>query len=172
MKPEDMRILVVDDVTAMRKIIRSALRAGGYTDIVEAVNGTEAMGKLEGVHLVLTDIYMPGMGGFSFVRALRANPEHRHLQIIAVTAENRIAMIERMLRTGVNDYIVKPFTAVNLLSKVNGVRDRLKFNLPHQLKNEDVRNNAESEDETVAETSEGDGESNDAPSHPEAAKPE
>ncbi|MCB2211951.1 response regulator [bacterium] len=120
-----MRILVVDDVGAMRKIIRHALEKAGYTDIVEAANGTEAMTRLKAVNLILTDIYMPGMGGFSLVRGIRQISSMDKVPIIAVTAENRTALIQRLLRYGVNDYIVKPFINEALIEKVKAFEDEM-----------------------------------------------
>ncbi len=120
-----MRILVVDDVGAMRKIVRHALENAGYTDIVEAANGTEAMTRLKAVDLILTDIYMPGMGGFSLVRGIRQIPSMDNVPIIAVTAENRTAVIQRLLRYGVNDYIVKPFINDALIEKVKAFEDKM-----------------------------------------------
>ena len=99
-----------------------------------ASNGTEAMTRLQGVDIVLTDIYMPGMGGFSLVKGIRQIPSMANVPIIAVTAENRTAIIQRLLRYGINDYIVKPFINQALVDKVKAFEDEMNEEVPEPSK--------------------------------------
>jgi two-component system, chemotaxis family, chemotaxis protein CheY len=114
-----MKIMVVDDSSIMRRIINTNLRAAGFTDIIEATNGAEAIQSLAGVNLVLTDWNMPVMNGLSLVKEIRKQPEHSGLPIIMVTTEGAKTEVMEALRQGVNNYIVKPFTPETLIEKVN-----------------------------------------------------
>jgi DNA-binding response OmpR family regulator len=113
-----MRILIVEDVTAMRKAIHRILEAEGYDDVVEASGGVEAIGMLGGVELILTDLNMPGMNGISFIKAVRDSKEYATVPIMVVTAVNSREQLARTSNLGVKDYILKPFDVDHLLERV------------------------------------------------------
>ncbi len=118
-----MKILVVDDSTTMRRIIANSLKAAGYEDIDEAGDGLEALKKLDGVDLVLTDWNMPGMDGITLVKSIREDPGRQGLPIIMVTSEGAKDEVMEALKVGVNDYVVKPFTKDVLAAKVKALVD-------------------------------------------------
>ncbi|MBS1261723.1 MAG: Chemotaxis protein CheY [Calditrichaeota bacterium] len=120
-----MRILIVEDMEDVREVIRRGLEESGYDDVVEASSGTEALSRMDGVQLILTDLYMPGMGGHSFVKAIRDDPRYRNIPIIAVTGESQLSMVAELLRSGVNDYVVKPFSLPDLIAKVHQYKPTL-----------------------------------------------
>ncbi len=116
-----MKILTVDDSSTMRRIIKNTLTRLGYDDIVEAEHGVDALAKMAGVGLVLTDWNMPEMDGLTFVKALRSNPQYRDVPIIMVTTEAAKKEILEAIKAGVTDYIVKPFTPETLKEKIEKV---------------------------------------------------
>ncbi len=113
-----MKILVVDDSAIMRRLIAKQLNAHGYDDIVEAGDGAEAISKLEGIDLILTDWNMPVMNGLEFVKAVRAIPAMGNVPIMMITTEGARDEVIEALKSGVNEYLVKPFTSPDLLDKV------------------------------------------------------
>ncbi len=119
-----MRILIIDDSITMRRIIRKALEAGGFDDIIEAGNGAEALKQLNGVGLVLTDWNMPVMDGLTFVHEMRNESRYDDIPIIMVTTEGAETEVIKALRQGVNDYIVKPFTPTTIQKKVKELLER------------------------------------------------
>jgi len=116
-----VKILTVDDSSTMRRIIKNTLTRLGYDDIVEAEHGVDALAKMAGVGLVLTDWNMPEMDGLTFVKALRSNPQYRDVPIIMVTTEAAKKEILEAIKAGVTDYIVKPFTPETLKEKIEKV---------------------------------------------------
>ncbi|MCB2210809.1 response regulator [bacterium] len=116
-----MKILVVDDSATMRRIIINHLKQAGYSDIVEASNGVEALSRMSGIELVLTDWNMPVMDGLSLVKEIRHNPNFSSVPIIMITTEGAKEEVLEALRNGVNDYIVKPFTKQIILEKIEAV---------------------------------------------------
>ena len=110
-----MKVLVVDDSAVMRKIVIKALGEGGHSDVVEAANGQEALAKSKGVDVVFTDWNMPVMDGLTFVKELRKTS---HVPIIMVTTEGGQKEVLEAMKSGVNDYIVKPFKPNVLLAKI------------------------------------------------------
>ncbi len=116
-----MKILTVDDSSTMRRIIKNTLSRLGYTDVVEAEHGIDALARMAGVELVLTDWNMPEMDGLTFVKALRANPTYADLPIIMVTTEAAKKEILEAIKAGVTDYVVKPFTPETLKEKIQKV---------------------------------------------------
>ncbi len=116
-----MKILTVDDSSTMRRIIKNTLNRLGYTDVVEAEHGVDALAKMAGVELVLTDWNMPEMDGLTFVKALRSNPQYKDIPIIMVTTEAAKKEILEAIKAGVTDYIVKPFTPDTLKEKIERV---------------------------------------------------
>jgi len=116
-----VKILTVDDSSTMRRIIKNTLNRLGYTDVVEAEHGVDALAKMAGVELVLTDWNMPEMDGLTFVKALRSNPQYKDIPIIMVTTEAAKKEILEAIKAGVTDYIVKPFTPDTLKEKIERV---------------------------------------------------
>lgn len=122
-----LKYLVVDDFATMRKVMRSSLRALGVEDMDEAEDGQQALGILKkgGFGFVVSDWNMPNMQGIDLLRAIRADPELRHIPVLMVTAENKRENILEAAQAGVNGYIVKPFTADTLREKLEAIFARL-----------------------------------------------
>lgn len=116
-----MKILTVDDSSTMRRIIKNTLSRIGYEDVVEANDGVDGLSKMTGIELVLTDWNMPEMDGLTFVKTLRANPQYNKIPIIMVTTEAAKKEILEAIKSGVTDYIVKPFTPETLKEKIEKV---------------------------------------------------
>ncbi len=114
-----MKILVVDDSSTMRRIIKNTLTRIGYEDIVEAEHGVDALAKLDGVQLILTDWNMPVMDGLTFVNSVRSNDQYKSVPIIMVTTEAAKEEIVVAIKAGVNDYIIKPFNQTTLQEKIS-----------------------------------------------------
>ncbi|BAI81805.1 two-component system, chemotaxis family, response regulator CheY (plasmid) [Deferribacter desulfuricans SSM1] len=113
-------ILTVDDSSTMRRIIKNILNKLGFTNILEASNGAEALNilKEKQLDLIITDWNMPEMDGLSFVQAVRSNKKYNVIPILMVTTEAAKEDILIALKNGVNNYIVKPFTPETLKEKV------------------------------------------------------
>ncbi|MBL4622442.1 MAG: chemotaxis response regulator CheY [Immundisolibacteraceae bacterium] len=124
---KNMRILVVDDFSTMRRIIRNLLAEIGLENVEEADDGETALPKLQGgrYDFVVTDWNMPGMTGIDLVRKLRADPDLGKTPILMVTAEAKRDQIVAAAEAGVNGYIVKPFTAKTLKEKVDRIFQRI-----------------------------------------------
>ena len=122
-----MKILVVDDFSTMRRIIRNLLRDLGFNNAEEADDGATALPMLKTgkFDFLVTDWNMPIMEGIDLVRAIRADPDLRELPILMVTAEARREQIVAAAEAGVNGYIVKPFTAQTLEQKISKIFERL-----------------------------------------------
>ena len=119
-----MRLLVVDDSSTMRRIIKNTLERLGHTDVVEAEHGVEAWEKLsvdESIKVVITDWNMPEMNGLDSVKKIRAEKKYDDMPIIMVTTEGGKAEVITALKAGVNNYIVKPFTPQVLKEKLEDV---------------------------------------------------
>ncbi|MDY6909657.1 MAG: chemotaxis response regulator CheY [Thermodesulfobacteriota bacterium] len=118
-----MTVLIVDDFATMRRIIRNILRELDFKDIVEAENGTAAVRILESqkVDLVISDWNMPKMTGLELLKWVRANEKARDLPFLMVTAEAQKENIVEAIKAGVNNYIVKPFTAAVLSEKLEKI---------------------------------------------------
>lgn len=125
--PADTKFLVVDDMATMRRIIRSLLEQLGYKNIDEAEDGAEALKKLksEKYDFVITDWNMPNMTGLELVQNIRQDPELKHLPVLMVTAEAKKENVIMAIKAGVNNYIVKPFTAGTLKEKMEKVWDAI-----------------------------------------------
>jgi len=115
-----MKVLVVDDMSTMRRIIKNVLRQIGYTSVEEAPDGQEALKKLKGggFGLVVTDWNMPVMTGLELLKAIRADAELKILPVLMVTAEAQNENIIEAVQAGVSNYVVKPFTADGLQEKL------------------------------------------------------
>ncbi|WP_082306620.1 chemotaxis response regulator CheY [Mizugakiibacter sediminis] len=123
----NMKILVVDDFSTMRRIIKNLLQELGFSNIQEADDGATALPMLKagGFDFVVTDWNMPGMTGIALLKAIRAEPSLKALPVLMVTAENTREQIIEAAQNGVNGYIVKPFTAVTLKEKLEKIFERL-----------------------------------------------
>lgn len=119
----DLKILAVDDSPTMRRIIINTLKRAGYSDVIEANDGKDALAKLkvETINFVITDWNMPEMDGLTFVNTLRGMPEYKELPILMVTTRSVKDDIMEALKAGVNNYIVKPFTPDTLKEKIQEV---------------------------------------------------
>ena len=124
---KNMNILVVDDFSTMRRIVKNLLSEIGFNNISEADDGKTALPILErgGIDFLVTDWNMPGMPGIDLLKAVRANPELASLPVLMVTAEAKREQIMEAAQAGVNGYVVKPFTADTLKEKVDKVFERL-----------------------------------------------
>jgi two-component system chemotaxis response regulator CheY len=118
-----MKVLVVDDYSTMRRIIRNLLTQIGYTEIDEASDGNDALQKLRAVHygLVISDWNMEPMTGFDLLKQVRADDKLKTTPFIMVTAESKTENVVAAKQAGVDNYIVKPFNAATLQSKINAV---------------------------------------------------
>lgn len=123
----DLRFLVVDDFSTMRRIIRNLLKESGYADAEEAEDGAVALQRLRNskFDFVISDINMPNMNGFALLAAVRADPNLKHLPFLLVTAEARKEDIVLAAQQGASGYIVKPFTKATLEDKVNNICVRM-----------------------------------------------
>ncbi|HEV7778743.1 MAG TPA: chemotaxis response regulator CheY [Luteibacter sp.] len=126
---KNMKILVVDDFSTMRRIVRNLLVELGFTNtlIQEAEDGNAALALLRSapIDLVVTDWNMPNMTGIELLRAIRADAALKAMPVLMVTAENNRDQIIAAAQSGVNGYIVKPFTAVTLREKLDKIFERL-----------------------------------------------
>jgi len=124
---KNMNILVVDDFSTMRRIVKNLLAEIGFNNIVEADDGKTALPILEGggIDFLVTDWNMPGMPGIDLLKAVRADPKLSSLPVLMVTAEAKREQIMEAAQAGVNGYVVKPFTADTLKEKVDKVFERL-----------------------------------------------
>lgn len=124
---KDMKILVVDDFSTMRRIIKNLLRDLGFTNTMEADDGTSALPMLQNgdYDFLVTDWNMPGMPGIDLLKAIREDAKLSTLPILMVTAESKREQIIEAAQAGVNGYIVKPFTAQTLKEKIEKIFERL-----------------------------------------------
>jgi two-component system chemotaxis response regulator CheY len=125
--PTDLKFLIVDDFSTMRRIIRGLLKEMGCTDVDEAEDGAVAltMLKAQKYGFVVTDINMPNMNGFDLLKAVKADASLKHLPVLMVTAEARKEDIVIAAQTGAAGYIVKPFTKVTLEEKVQKIMQKI-----------------------------------------------
>lgn len=124
---KNMKILIVDDFSTMRRIIKSLMRDLGYANTHEADDGLTALPMLKGggYDFLVTDWNMPGMQGIDLLKAVRSDPQLVSLPVLLVTAEARREQIVDAAEAGVNGYIVKPFTAQTLKEKIDKIFERL-----------------------------------------------
>lgn len=119
----NMRVLVVDDFSTMRRIIKNILRQIGFTNIVEADDGTtawEALNK-DKIDFIISDWNMPQMTGIELLRKVRASEEFMDLPFLMVTAEAQQENILEAVQAKVSNYIVKPFTAEVMKQKIDKI---------------------------------------------------
>jgi two-component system chemotaxis response regulator CheY len=123
----NIKILVVDDFSTMRRIVKNLLQELGYSNIQEADDGNTALPMLKAAKFdfVVTDWNMPGMTGIDLLKAIRADPALKTMPVLMVTAENSREQIIEAAQSGVNGYIVKPFTGATLKEKIDRIFERL-----------------------------------------------
>jgi two-component system chemotaxis response regulator CheY len=115
-----MKFLVVDDSVTMRRIMINALQRIGYTDVVEADDGAQALAHFDAsIGFIITDWNMPVMNGLEFARAVRAHPAGQSVPILMVTTRGAREDIVTAVEAGVNNYILKPFTPSVLKEKID-----------------------------------------------------
>lgn len=124
---KDMKILIVDDFSTMRRIIKNLLRDLGYTNTLEADDGLTALPMLQNGNFdfLVTDWNMPGMQGIDLLKAVRSDENLAGLPVMMVTAESKRDQIVEAAQAGVNGYIVKPFTATTLKEKIDKIFERI-----------------------------------------------
>ena len=122
-----MVILVVDDSSTMRRIIKNTLRQAGYTNVIEAIHGKDGIAKLnaEKIDFILTDWNMPEMNGLEFVKAVKADSSFKDIPILMITTRSVKEDIIMAMKAGVSSYIVKPFTAPVIKDKIEQILSNL-----------------------------------------------
>ena len=122
-----MKILVVDDFSTMRRIVKNILKQLGYENIEEAEDGAQGFSKLKGggFHFVVSDWNMPNMDGLEMLTKIRSDPELKDLPVLMVTAEAEKDKVITAIKAGVNNYVVKPFTAEILKEKMDKIFEKL-----------------------------------------------
>ena len=118
-----MKVLVVDDFATMRKIVRNILKQIGFEDITEAEDGNAALRVLknEKIGLVVTDWNMPNMSGLELLQEIRRDGQTQNTPVLMVTAEGLKENVMEAVKAGVNNYVVKPFTAEVLQEKIESI---------------------------------------------------
>ncbi len=124
---KNMKILIVDDFSTMRRIVKNLLRDLGFTNTQEADDGQTALPMLQSgdFDFLVTDWNMPGMQGIDLLKNVRADPNLKDLPVLMVTAEAKREQIVEAAQAGVNGYIVKPFTAGTLKEKIDKIFERI-----------------------------------------------
>jgi len=116
-------IMTVDDSASVRQMVSFTLKRAGY-DVIEAVDGTDALSKLKSgprVRLIFADLNMPNMDGIEMIREVRADPGYKFVPIIMLTTESQIARKQEGRTAGATGWIVKPFRPQQLLSVIKKV---------------------------------------------------
>lgn len=127
MPDKNMKFLIVDDFSTMRRIIRNLLKELEFTNADEAEDGVVALNKLHSSQFdfVVSDWNMPNMTGIELLRAIRADATLKHLPVLMVTAEAKKENIIEAAQAGASGYIVKPFTAAVLEEKLNKIFEKM-----------------------------------------------
>ncbi len=125
--PADLKFLIVDDFSTMRRIVRGLLKELGYNNAEEAEDGVAALNLLKSAKFdfVVSDINMPNMNGFDLLKAVKADPSLKHIPVLMVTAEARKEDILLAAQSGAAGYVVKPFTKATLEEKVLKIMQKL-----------------------------------------------
>jgi two-component system chemotaxis response regulator CheY len=123
----ELKFLVVDDFSTMRRIVRNLLKESGFTEADEAEDGVVALHKLRNgsFDFVVSDINMPNKNGFELLKEMKADEKLKHIPVLMVTAEARKEDIVLAAQSGAAGYIVKPFTKATLEDKVNLILTKL-----------------------------------------------
>jgi two-component system chemotaxis response regulator CheY len=121
-----MKILIVDDFSTMRRIVKNLLRQLGYENIEEAEDGAQAYSKLKSGNygFVISDWNMPNMDGLELLKKIRSDPELKDLPVLMVTAEAEKEKVIAAIQAGVSNYIVKPFTGEVLKEKMDKILEK------------------------------------------------
>jgi two-component system chemotaxis response regulator CheY len=125
--PTDLKFLIVDDFSTMRRIVRGLLKEMGCNNADEAEDGAAALSLMQSIKydFVVSDINMPNMNGFDLLKAIKADENLRHIPVLMVTAEARKEDIVLAAQSGAAGYIVKPFTKATLEEKVQKILQKL-----------------------------------------------
>ena len=120
---KNLKFLVVDDFSTMRRIVKNLLNDLGYANVAEADDGKSALPMLQagGFDFLVTDWNMPGMPGLDLLKAVRADPKLAKMPVLMLTAEAKREQIVEAAQAGVNGYVIKPFTAVTLKEKIDKI---------------------------------------------------
>jgi two-component system chemotaxis response regulator CheY len=120
---KNLKFLVVDDFSTMRRIVKNLLNDLGYANVVEADDGTSALPLLQagGIDFLVTDWNMPGMPGLDLLKAVRADPKLAKMPVLMLTAEAKREQIIEAAQAGVSGYVIKPFTAATLKEKIDKI---------------------------------------------------
>lgn len=127
MADKNLKFLVVDDFSTMRRIVRNLLKELGYTNVDEAEDGVVALQKLRSggnFQFVVTDWNMPNMTGIDLLKNIRSDATLKHLPVLMITAEAKKENIVEAAQNGASGYIVKPFTAGTLEEKLNKIFEK------------------------------------------------
>jgi len=113
-------ILIVDDSASIRQVVSITLKGAGY-DVIEGCDGKDALSKLDGrkIHLIVSDVNMPNMDGFSFVKAAKLLPAYKFTPVIMLTTEASDAMKQQGQASGAKAWMVKPFQPAQMLNAVS-----------------------------------------------------
>ena len=120
---KNLRFLVVDDFSTMRRIVKNLLNDLGYANVAEADDGKTALPMLQagGFDFLVTDWNMPGMPGLDLLKAVRADPKLAKMPVLMLTAEAKREQIIEAAQAGVDGYVIKPFTAITLKEKIDKI---------------------------------------------------
>jgi two-component system, chemotaxis family, chemotaxis protein CheY len=120
---KDMKFLVVDDFSTMRRIVKNLLNDLGYPNVTEADDGKTALPMLQagGFDFLISDWNMPGMSGLDLIKAVRSDAKLAKLPVLMLTAEAKREQIIEAAQAGVNGYVIKPFTAETLKEKLDKI---------------------------------------------------
>ncbi|MDA8383614.1 MAG: chemotaxis response regulator CheY [Betaproteobacteria bacterium] len=127
MADKNIKFLIVDDFSTMRRIVRNLLKELGFNNADEAEDGVAALHKLHGggFEFVVSDWNMPNMTGLELLKAIRADAGLKHLPVLMITAEAKKENIIEAAQAGASGYIVKPFTAATLEEKLNKIFEKV-----------------------------------------------
>ncbi len=119
----NMKVLVVDDMLTMRRIVKNIMKQLGFANVEEAENGQDALDKLraDSFGFIISDWNMPVMSGIELLRAVRADDKLKTIPLLMVTAEAQKENLVEAIKAGVSNYIVKPFTAETIQEKMNKI---------------------------------------------------
>jgi len=114
-------VLIIDDSSSLRALVKLALTRAGYA-VIEASDGKDALAQLDKaakVHMIVSDVNMPGMDGITFVREAKRHPRHKFIPVIMLTTEDESAKIQQAREAGAMAWLVKPFSPPQLLDAVS-----------------------------------------------------
>ncbi|NHB97060.1 chemotaxis response regulator CheY [Photorhabdus stackebrandtii] len=127
MANKDLKFLVVDDFSTMRRIVRNLLKELGFNNVEEAQDGTEALTKIRSSQFdfIISDWNMPNMDGLELLKVIREDEQLAKIPVLMVTAEAKKENIIAAAQAGASGYVVKPFTAATLEEKLNKIFEKL-----------------------------------------------